>query len=111
MPITSTQTIDLESQTSDFTSEAIDTQSATFFDSILHVYAVITEGTLDCKIQHSPDSLNWYDTGVAFTQKTNATGSERKSLPNGNFQRFVRFVVSIGGGGNYSYMIHQTSRA
>lgn len=53
-----------------------------------------TSPTLNVKLQDSWDGVEWYDTGVAFTQATGVT-TERKTIS--NFGRFIRAVGTIAG--------------
>ena len=70
----------------------------TFTEGILFLIAansVGTNPTLDCKVQYSPDKINWIDSGDSFTQIT-SNGSALKKLTS-NFGKYVRCLISIGG--------------
>jgi hypothetical protein len=64
--------------------------------------ASATEGagqTADFKLQHS-DTVNgtYTDTGVTFTQVTNAGASQQKVMANTDgFKKFVRVMPTLGG--------------
>ena len=55
--------------------------------------------TADVKIQHSDDgTTNWTDSGVAFTQVTNAGASlQAQYVSLDQFKKFVRVVSTLGG--------------
>lgn len=55
--------------------------------------------TSDVKVQHSDDgATNWTDTGVAFSQVTNAAASHQVLfVPFDQFKKFVRVVNTLGG--------------
>lgn len=54
--------------------------------------------TLDVKIQHSSDNSNWSDSGVAFTQVTNAAASfQNLYVTCEQFKRYIRVVDTVAG--------------
>lgn len=54
--------------------------------------------TLDVKIQHSNDGTTWADSGVAFTQVTNAAAAfEVLNVTAEQFRRYIRAVDTVGG--------------
>lgn len=55
-----------------------------------------TTPTLDCKIQYSPDTINWVDSGDSFTQLTTVNGIFFKKLT-ANFGKYIRLVFTTGG--------------
>ena len=55
-----------------------------------------TTPTLDCKIQYSPDKINWVDSGDAFTQITTVNGTFVKKLTS-NFGKYIRLVFTLAG--------------
>lgn len=71
-----------------------------------------TNGTVDAKIQHSPDGgVNWLDL-ITFTQATTADLREMEELDDLNHRVFptVRAVVTIGGGADYDVKIELLGR-
>ena len=70
-------------------------------------------GTLDVKLQHSPDNSNWYDiAGAAFAQVAGAEGDESLELTTGAYYRYVRADYEIGAGDRaYDFSIHLEGRS
>ena len=80
-----------------FNSDPLDV--STFVEAIAFINLTAQTGTtptLDCKIQYSPDQVNWIDSGDAFTQMTTSTGLFMKKL-SANFGKYIRFVFTLGG--------------
>lgn len=55
-----------------------------------------TTPTLDCKVQYSPDKVNWVDSGDAFTQITTTNATVFKKL-SAIFGKYIRLVFTITG--------------
>ena len=54
--------------------------------------------TLDVKIQHSSDNSTWSDSGVAFSQVTNAAASfQNLYVTSEQFKRYIRVVDTVAG--------------
>lgn len=72
-----------------------------------------SSGTLDIKVQHSPDNANWYDVASgAFAQVTGSTGDETLSLTTGAYYRYMRFDYQIGAGDRtYGFTLHAEGRS
>jgi hypothetical protein len=72
------------------------------FIGYLNVSAINGATTLDAKLQHSADKVNWIDV-VSFTQKVGTTGVEAKhesqfAVANQGLFSYVRGVVTLAGG-------------
>ena len=72
-----------------------------------------SSGTLDVKLQHSPDNQNWYDIdGAAFAQKTGTIGDETLELTTGAYYRYIRADYEIGAGDRtYDFAVHFEGRS
>ena len=54
--------------------------------------------TLDVKIEHSADGTTWTDSGVAFTQVTNAAASHQiVGVTAEQFKRYIRATDTVAG--------------
>jgi len=62
----------------------------------LNVTAINGATTLDVKLQHTPDKVNFYDLGSAFAQLVGVTGNESVAIPADAYQ-FVRMVATLAG--------------
>lgn len=99
-----------------------DDDQTTAFD-IGGAFAVVTtldvititgaSGTLDCKLQFSPDNENWYDVpSGAFAQVTGTTGDETLQLTTGALYRYIRLDYQIGAGDRaYDFNLHAEGRS
>jgi hypothetical protein len=64
-----------------------------------------TGGTLDVKLQDSPDGSSWYDiTGGAFSQVSSSTAELSISVSR-NFGKYIRAYWAIGGGGGFTFSV------
>jgi len=79
--------------------ESIDV--GTFTEGIAFLFVSGATGTLDVKMQYSPDNIHWIDSGDAFTQVTTTNGLTLKKLT-ANFGKYVRFRLDLGSSPSYT---------
>jgi len=81
-------------------SDAVDCSKAQSVSFLISAGTIGSSGTVDCKVQHSPDNSTWTDevagagNDTAITQIT-AAGSAQLNVPNPR-ARYVRVVTTVG---------------
>ncbi len=80
-----------------YVTDSIDVSS--YIELIIFINLIAQSGTtptLDCKLQYSPDGVNWIDSGDTFTQMNTVTGLFLKKASS-IFGKYVRLVFTLGG--------------